>query len=246
MSTTLSLSMLLLPISWAVSAERVIDVHNDAGLRRALSDAATGTTIRVAPGSYSPGIFIQDLRGTADQPIVIEGADPDRPPEFRGGGTAWQFSNCAYLTLRNLAVRGQSGNGINIAFVGVDGATVRYNTIYRPDRWVIRILQETTAPGFPPCRDGRFEHNLVVFRAADLATVVNIGPNTDPASFRFTNNLWFCEDRPQSSRPQLPVPETSSLYGIDPQLEAPDRRRFRPLNPQAQPFGAHAMPDGNP
>lgn len=386
MSTTLSLCMVLLSMGWTVSTDRVIDVQDDAGLRRALSDAAPGTRIRIAPGSYSPGIFVQGLRGTADQPIVIEGADPDRPPVFRGGGTAWQFSDCAYLTVRNLAIRGQSGNGINIddggtydtpshhivleslhvseigpkgnrdgiklsgvvdfvirdctidgwggqaidmvgchrgliegcqflgregfsqatgpqtkggssqivirrclfldagqrgvnlggstgmayfrpagaryearditvegcvfvgstapiAFVGVDGATVRYNTIYRPDRWVMRILQETTEPGFPPCRHGRFEHNLIVFRAADLATVVNIGSNTDPASFRFTNNLWFCEDRPQSSRPQLPAPETSSLYGIDPQLEAPDRRRFRPLHPQAQRFGAHAMPD---
>ncbi len=114
MSTTLSLCMVFMSMVWAVSADRVIDVQDDAGLRRALSDAAPGTRIRIAPGSYSPGIFVQGLRGTTDQPIVIEGADPDRPPVFRGGGTAWQFSDCAYLTVRNLAVRGQSGNGINI------------------------------------------------------------------------------------------------------------------------------------
>ena len=32
-----------------------------------------------------------------------------------------------------------------MAFVGVDGSVVRYNTIYRPEKWVVRILQENTA-----------------------------------------------------------------------------------------------------
>ena len=32
-----------------------------------------------------------------------------------------------------------------IAFVGVDGAIVRHNTIYRPSRWGMRILQESQA-----------------------------------------------------------------------------------------------------
>ena len=35
------------------------------------------------------------------------------------------------------------GSMAPIAFVGVDGAIVRHNTIYRPRRWGFRILQET-------------------------------------------------------------------------------------------------------
>ena len=123
---------------------------------------------------------------------------------------------------------------------------MRYNTIYRPSRWVMRILQETTEPGFPPSRNGRFERNLVVFRAAELADTINIGPNTDPGSFRFAENLWYCEDRPQSSRRNLPSPETGGLHGIDPRLEDPANDLFRPRNPQAAPFGAHALPSIDP
>jgi len=130
-----------------------------------------------------------------------------------------------------------------IAYVGVDGATVRYNTIYHPNKWVIRVLQETTAPGFPPCRNGRFEHNLVVFRAADVGVAVNIGPNTDPESFRFANNFWFCADRPRVSRPELPSQETDGVYGVDPDLEDPTRNLFRPRNAQTAEFGAHALPE---
>jgi len=37
-----------------------------------------------------------------------------------------------------------------------DGAVVRFNTIYHPQRWALRILQETRAPGFVPSRNGEF------------------------------------------------------------------------------------------
>ena len=124
--------------------------------------------------------------------------------------------------------------------MGVDGAVVRYNTIYRPAKWVLRILQETTKQGFVPCHNGRFEHNLVVFRQADLQTCVNIGPHTRPETFTFANNLWFCEDRPAASKPLLPAVETGGLYGLDPQLEDPTKNRFQPKNAEAAGFGATA------
>jgi hypothetical protein len=385
MSTTFLAWIVWLPMVAATVTDGVIEVRDGNSLRRALADARPGTQIRIAPGTYPPGIFVQGLRGTADRRIVIEGADPAQPPLFEGGTTGWQLSDCDYVTLRHLAVRGQSGNGINIddggtydrpsqhlvleslhvskigptgnrdgiklsgvvdfvirdctidgwggqavdmvgchrgliegcrllgregfsqatgpqtkggssqivirrclfidagqravnvggstgmayfrppgaryearditvescifsgsqapiAFVGVDGAIVRYNTIYHPSRWVMRILQETNEPGFPPSRNGRFEHNLIVFRSAEIAAIVNIGPNTDAGSFRFANNLWYCEDRPQASRPQLPSQETDSVYGIDPRLEDPRSNQFRPRNTQAARFGAHALP----
>jgi hypothetical protein len=49
---------------------------------------------------------------------------------------------------RNIVVEGNTfiGSLSPICFVGVDGATVRFNTIYKPGKWAFRILQETTAP----------------------------------------------------------------------------------------------------
>jgi len=365
--------------------ETVVNVNDDASLRTALREARPGTRIRIAPGDYRPEIYVSNLQGTEAEPIVIEGADPARRPLFSGGGEGWHLSDCAHVVLRNLAVRGQSSNGINIddggsfdtpshhivleklhvaevgprgnhdaiklsgvtdflvreclmegwggqapdmvgchrglierctfrgkegfqqhtgpqtkggssritirrcvfldaadrgvqlggstglpyfrprgvlyeakditvegclfvgcqapvAYVGVDGAVVRYNTFYRPRKWILRILQETTAEGFVPCRDGRFEHNLVVFRREDVGVLVNIGPHTSPESFTFADNLWFCEDRPTASRPDLPAPETGGVYGVDPKLTAPERHEFRPGHPQAAGFGAHALP----
>ncbi len=157
-------------------------------------------------------------------------------------GLAYFRPRGALYEAREIAVEGCAfvGGTAPIAFVGVDGARVRYNTIYRPEKWVLRILQETTAEGFAPCRNGRFEHNLIVFRQADVQTVVNIGPNTRSESFVFSANLWYCEDRPEASRVALPTAEKDGVYDVNPRLTAPGDRNFRPGNPRAAHFGAYA------
>ncbi|MBL9127563.1 MAG: hypothetical protein JNL97_07950 [Verrucomicrobiales bacterium] len=136
-----------------------------------------------------------------------------RPP-WAPTGDRWEA--------KDIRVEGNTflGSLAPIAFVGVDGAEVRYNTIYRPGRWAIRILQETTAAGFVPSRNGRFTDNLVVFHSSQWAAGgVNVGGGTAPSTFRFSRNAWYCLDRPTASRPSLPVAETEGTYGIAPVFE---------------------------
>ena len=102
------------------------------------------------------------------------------------------------------------GNWAPIAYVGCVGVRVINNTIYKPDNWVLRILQETTTPGFLPCGQNEFRNNIV-YLSNDL-TEVNIGPNTDPASFIFTNNLWYNESD-SNWTPVLPVVDSNQVIG---------------------------------
>jgi len=95
------------------AAESVVRVGDDGALRAALREAGPGTKIRIAAGRYRPGVYVSNLSGTAEAPVVIEGADADDPPLFEGGAEAWHLSNCKFVTLRNIAVRGQTSNGIN-------------------------------------------------------------------------------------------------------------------------------------
>ncbi len=377
-------AVLSLVLAIDAAAETVVKVADDTALALAVRQAKPGVRIQIAPGQYRSGVYAANLRGTEREPIVIEGADPKDPPRFEGGREAWHLSDCSHLTLRNIAVRGQSSNGINIddggtfdtpahhitlenvrvsevgprgnrdgiklsgvddftlrdctvegwggqavdmvgchrglieacrfagrqgfeqatgpqtkggssqvvirrctfidagsravnlggstgmdyfrpkgakyeakditvegctfvgseapiAFVGVDGAVVRYNTIYRPKKWVMRILQETTDPGFAPCRNGRFERNLVVFRRAEVGVFVNVGPNTQPATFQFADNLWHCEDRRGASKPELPAAEQNGLYDVDPKLTAPEKHDFAPRERRALGYGAAAF-----
>lgn len=108
------------------------------------------------------------------------------------------------------------GSQAPIAFVGVNGASVRFNTIYRPKRWVIRILQESNSEGFVPCSNGAFTDNIITFRSDEINTIVNIGPNTEPKTFSFLRNFWYCIDNPTKSKPILPASEIDGIYGIDP------------------------------
>src|SRR5262245_8640158 len=111
------LSAMLLVVCLAAAgqaAPEVVSVADDAALRAALAKARPGSTIRIAPGNYRPGVSMEHLSGTAEQPIVIAGQDPEHPPRFEGGALAWHLTGCSYVTLRDLDVRGQTGNGINV------------------------------------------------------------------------------------------------------------------------------------
>ncbi len=69
-----------------LAGEHVIKVTDDASLRAALRSARPGTRVQIAPGRYQPEVYVHSLAGTAAEPIVIEGTDPQDPPLFAGGG----------------------------------------------------------------------------------------------------------------------------------------------------------------
>lgn len=121
------------------------------------------------------------------------------------------------------------GTGAPVAFVGVDGAVVRHNTIWRPRRWVVRILQETRGKDFVPSRRGIFEKNIIRFRTDEVRTIVNVGPDTAPETFTFARNVWYVLDAPDRTRAAvrgLPAEEREGCYGIDPKLVDPKAGDF--------------------
>ena len=139
------------------------------------------------------------------------------------------------------------GGDAAVSFVGVDGAVVRYNTIYAPRRWAVRILQENQDRRFVPCRNGRFEKNVVVFESAVVRQVVNVGGGTRPETFMFAGNVWYAKDNPGRSRSQLPVAERAGVYGVDPGLKAPERDDLTaPRSGATVDAGADALPEGAP
>jgi hypothetical protein len=381
----LLVSALCASTAWA---QRRVEVADDAGLRRALAEAKPGWRIVVRPGKYQAGLSARGLAGTQELPIIVEGADAKDKPVIEGGRLGLHLSDCSHLILRNITVRGQSGNGINIddggtfdtpahhvtlegvdvadigptgnrdaiklsgiddlvvrgcvlegwagqgidmvgchrgliegctfrgkagygqqiavqakggssaitirgctflnagqrgvnlggstsprvfrpqgakyeakditvegcrfvggmapvAFVGVDGSVVRYNTIYQPEKWVVRILQENTEAGMMPSRGGRFERNLVVFKAQVGRTAVNVGGNTEPGSFMFRENFWYCADQPGRSRVELPTREEGGVYGVDPKIKMLEGGvPGAPAAEEARAYGADALSSG--
>ncbi|MBN2270914.1 MAG: right-handed parallel beta-helix repeat-containing protein, partial [Sedimentisphaerales bacterium] len=110
-----------------------------------------------------------------------------------GGSTGLQFfrPNVGDYEAKDITIAGNRfiGGLTPLAWVTADGGYVHHNTIILPEKWILRILQETTDPKFKPCRDGLFEQNLIIYDSK-VQTFVNVGPRTDPQTFIFRNNAW--------------------------------------------------------
>jgi len=108
------------------------------------------------------------------------------------------------------------GSDVPLAFVNANNSRVHQNTIYRPGKWILRILQESQGERFPACRDGVFEANLIVFDRR-VRSAVNVGPGTKPESFVLRKNAWFGLDG--APPPRLSVAEKDSVRQVDPRIE---------------------------
>jgi hypothetical protein len=161
-------------------------------------------------------------------------------PYFRPSDAGFEAKN---ITVEDCEILGGMAA---IAFVGVDGALARHNTIYRPRRWPVRILQENTDPRFVACRNGRFVDNVVAFRSDEVRETINVGGQTEPATFEFSGNLWHCLDRPQDTQRlvRTPVKETKSSYGPDPGFK--DAENGDVAIPNRQPEDPGARPGQSP
>ena len=118
------------------------------------------------------------------------------------------------------------GSEAPVAYVGCVRTDVTNNTIVRPGKWAVRILQETVDPSrFASCGDNRFVNNIVYL--GDLDTETNIGPDTRPESFTFSHNLWFNREDSEWQGPDIPVPDQDMIVESDPRFADLDQGDFR-------------------
>ncbi|MBW2263584.1 MAG: right-handed parallel beta-helix repeat-containing protein [Deltaproteobacteria bacterium] len=134
---------------------------------------------------------------------------------FRPLGIGYEASDI--VVIANVFV----GTQAPAAFVGCEDACLfAHNTVYRPARWTLRILNER--PDLvTETRGGRVMFNIFVVDSA-LGTFVNIGPDTDPGSFTFDGNLWFDLDDPTFTMDTVPndagatLTQTNAIVQDDP------------------------------
>ncbi|MBE0643430.1 MAG: right-handed parallel beta-helix repeat-containing protein [Bacteroidetes bacterium] len=114
-----------------------------------------------------------------------------------------------------------TGSEAPIAYVGAVNCAVVQNTIYLPEKWAVRILQESTDARFQSCGNNTFLNNLVVIDNRAAGPTFNIGSNTAPETFQFRNNLWFNTESAAWGGPNTPTTDIESVIGRDPRLRAP-------------------------
>jgi hypothetical protein len=149
-----------------------------------------------------------------------------------GGSTGLQFFRPSVGTYeaKNITVAGNrfAGSMAPIACVTADTGHIYNNTFYMPEKWVLRILQETRDSRFKSCQGVLFERNLVVYDSR-IRSFVNVGPGTRPETFTFRHNAWFRTDG--SRKPMLPTNETGGVYQVDPRLAGAGTEKMKASSP---------------
>jgi hypothetical protein len=82
-------------------------------IQMASIDAIPGDTILVFEGTYTGGMFIENLNGTPEEWITIISKDPNQTI-IEGGNNAIQFSQISYIELNGFIIQGQYANGLNV------------------------------------------------------------------------------------------------------------------------------------
>jgi len=200
------------------------------------------------------GIDLVGCHGGLIDGCVFEGRPDARQKnaiQIKGGSASVLVQGCTFLNAgeRVVCIGGLTGaasfrprgapyeaKGVVVAgnrFVGGEAqlawitslrSHVHHNIFYQPQRWVLRILQESTSRRFQPCQDGIFEDNLIV-AGAKLREVVNVGRGTAPQTFRFRRNAWSLAAARE--RPELPAAEEQGIYNVVAHLELPGTHGMR-------------------
>lgn len=172
--------------------ENSLFINHEAGV--------TGAAIQIKGGSKNVIVRANklDLEGTKRRAINIGGNTGRSYFRFIDGDSGYESRN---ITVEgNVIIGGRSA----FNFVGSDSSTVKNNYVIGQVGWLVRILQETTAPGFVPSRRGQVYNNIFIY-GNKLIRPINIGPNTAPATFRFRKNHWYNEDNPSQPPDFQPV-----------------------------------------
>lgn len=111
-----------------------------------------------------------------------------------------------------------------VAYVGAIFCEVFNNTMYLPEKWAVRILQENTDARFQPCGMNTFVSNLLYIDNRAASPSFNIGPGTRPESFVLMSNLWYNAENAGWPGPNAPVTDMHMILGQDPLLSAPALR----------------------
>jgi hypothetical protein len=178
-----------LVLAAAAGAEAAVINANPSNYRDVLANLAPGDTLMLASGTYTQGLPVDDLSGTASLPIKIVGAD-NQSSVFvaRDCCNTVQLQGAAYVEIRNLTLDGANIDGpfgvdargnthhitlenLRIINHGAEQQVVGISTKGPAWNWIIRhntIIGAGTgiylgnSDGTQPFVAGIIEHNLIV------------------------------------------------------------------------------------
>lgn len=93
----------------SVAQSEEVIVRDSTALKTAIRNLKPGLIVKIAPGVYSGNNYVVNA-----ERVTFEALDPANKPVIQGGSTGMQLVRCNYATLRNLRIKGQTDNGLNL------------------------------------------------------------------------------------------------------------------------------------
>ena len=114
-----------------VDASAKIVEGNPSNARKLASSLKPGDTLKLAAGTYTSGMRLNNLRGTPDAWITIEGPDSGDPAVFmaRRGANTLGMRNCCYVAIRNLHFDGKHIRGVDAIKASTVGQPATHHII---------------------------------------------------------------------------------------------------------------------
>lgn len=204
-------------VDWGARGSAIDPVGSHRGLIRnshfvsaVLTD--NGSVIRPKGGSKDLAVQANliELPNGAGRALQAGGSTGDEFLRFVDGDSGYEASDIRFEG--NRVVGGTSAAN----WVNIDGGEYRYNDFREPSRWAMRILNERQGDPIVDTQNGVFTDNYVRYDGDTWSRAVNVGAETDAASFTFARNKWLNAADPTASgsTPSLPAPETDGEYGV--------------------------------
>ena len=98
-----------------IGSTKILEVGSEkqfTNLRQAAQNAQPGDTLLFYPGIYSGGQAIANLQGSESNEITIM-VQEKNSVIIRGGSTAWQLTDAAYVRISGFVFENQTANGVN-------------------------------------------------------------------------------------------------------------------------------------
>jgi hypothetical protein len=82
-------------------------------INRAVQEIRAGDAIRLLPGNYTNGAYLQNVSGTSNAPVWFGGEANQPKPVFTGPNSSVHLSRVRYFILENIEVTDTKSNGVN-------------------------------------------------------------------------------------------------------------------------------------
>jgi hypothetical protein len=172
------------------------------------------------------GDFVISMGGKSNPEDFVPPIPADAASASLAEATRVQVEHCTII-----------GGLCAAAFIHAEHCNVQANTIVRPRRCALGLLNDSPDVRIKPTGPNVFGANLVFWQAGDIVRLAEVAEGVNGDALVLEPNLWWSNESLEDRRKLGPLPGKDAMeqqFDLDPKLD----KNFKPTVPAARAFGA--------